>query len=97
MLLNRRTYIAKRGHLFDAVELLRKEVARLASAEHYRVYIPEFGNLNTIACDAEFQDWEEYEQSRQEWEQALSPEFQRKWQAWTERVAADEVWKKLPV
>lgn len=96
MVLNRRTYTAKRGHLFDAVELLRQEVSRLNTAARYRVYIPEFGNLNTIACDAEFPSWEAYEQSRQEWEHKLSPEFQSKWQAWTECTAVDEVWKKLP-
>lgn len=95
MIVNRRTFIVKRGCLEDARALAMslREFEQIRKLSAYRLYLPNIGAFDQIAMEAEFESLEEYEAWWNEW--ASSPEaaaFFEKWFDLTETGGVNEIW-----
>ncbi len=93
MLVNRRTFIAKRGRMEEVVALVKAEIERVSHPHARRLYIPSIGPLDVIAHEVEFESLEEYERFWAEW--FASPEgaaFNEKWSDLTETGGTNEIW-----
>lgn len=87
---NRRTFIIKRGHLQEAVELLKRE----ASDEIvHRIYVSHYGPFDNVVLDVEFNSVTEMEQIWTNWFASESAQaFGERWAAITETGGSNEVW-----
>jgi hypothetical protein len=92
MIVNRRTFIVKRGHMDEVIALIQAEFKRTNTAP--RLYVPETGTFNTIAMEWEIENLADYEKSWAEY--FASPEtakFMEKWNELTETGGTNEIWK----
>ena len=92
MLINRRTFIVKRGSLDETLALLKASKQR--DGVDYRLYVSNIGPFDRIAMEFEFENLEAYEKGWAEWES--TPEaavFMEKWNELTETGGANEIWK----
>ena len=91
MIVNRRTFIRKRGQLKKVVELLKEALKRSDFLGAARIYIPEFSDFDVVAVEMEFEDWKQYHKF---WEAARGgdPEWWERWFASTENGGANEIW-----
>ena len=92
MLMNRRTFIAKRGCLQEAAALLKKEVAKVNSLKGVHIYVSNIGPFDTIATEFEVKDLVEYQEVLKEWGEVATPEFWEKWYSLTETGGSNEIW-----
>jgi len=87
---NRRTFIAKRGCLSEALALLKPTSE---SKFPYRIYRPHYAPFDTIAFEVEFSSVAEMDSAWADW--AASPEaatFMSRWVEITESGGTNEVW-----
>ena len=92
MIVNRRTFVARRGRLKEAVALNQAEMERTDSTA--RLYVSETGSFDTIAMEFEFENLKEYEKSWAEY--FASPEaapFLEEWTEITETGGTNEIWR----
>ncbi|HWQ11703.1 MAG TPA: hypothetical protein VNL77_02825 [Roseiflexaceae bacterium] len=92
MLVNRRTFVIKRGHIEDAAAMLAEGMRRMGVQG--RVYLPEVGPFDVIAVEGEFESLAAYEQFWSAW--AAQPDtgaFMERWYAITESGGANEIWR----
>ncbi len=92
MLVNRRTFIVKRGKMDAAIALMLAEFRRSGSSG--RVYVPEVGPFDVLAVEGEFADFAAYDQFWSTW--AKQPEtgsFMEQWYAVTEIGGTNEIWR----
>ncbi|MCK4782615.1 MAG: hypothetical protein KAV87_02610 [Desulfobacteraceae bacterium] len=92
MIVNRRTFVVKRGRFEEAVALFMAEIERTNTVS--RVYVPETGLFDTIAMEQEYESLEEYEKDLSEY--FASPEaaqFLEKWYDLTETGGTNEIWR----
>ena len=89
-IVNRRTFIAKRGHVDEAVALLKgEEGGDIVS----RVYRSHYGPFDTVALEVEIGSVEAMERGWAEW--GATPEaeqFMKRWIEITEPGGTNEVW-----
>jgi hypothetical protein len=93
MIVNRRTFIVKRGHLEEVAALVLAQQEGVDAERAFRLYLPDIGAFDKIAMEWEFEDLEEYRSSWDEW--FSSPEaaaFMEKWNALTETGGTNEIW-----
>ena len=91
MLVNRRTFVVKRGCMEELVALLVADREQTGIA--YRLYTPDIGPFDVIAIEVEFENLEAYEKGWAEW--FARPEnaaFMEKWYALTESGGNNEIW-----
>ena len=94
MIVNRRTFVAKKGCLEEAAALMRAEVERTALPNTQRICIPVVAPFDLLVYEAEYENLEEYERLWTEW--GASPEaavFMEKWNALTEIGGTNEIWE----
>jgi hypothetical protein len=91
MIVNRRTFVAKRGRLHEAVELLKQEADKLGMGDSSRMYVPEIAPFDLLAIEMEFEDWEGYHAFWAEW--SPGDAFWTQWYALTENGGTNEVWR----
>jgi hypothetical protein len=92
VLINRRTFIVKRGHLDEAIAMTLAEVKR--SGRRARVYAPEVAPFDLMAMEVEFENFTDYEQFWSAWgAQAETEAFWEKWVASTETGGTNEIWR----
>lgn len=92
MLVNRRTFIAKRGHIEDAAAMLVEGMKRMGTQG--RVYLPEFGPFDVIAVEGEFESLAAYEEFWASFAaQPETAEFMERWYAITESGGTNELWR----
>lgn len=92
MIVDRRTFVAKRGHFAEAVALMVAEMER--SNITGRIYVPETGLFDTIAVELEFEGLQEYERIWAEY--FTSPEaapFLEKLSEITETGGTSQIWR----
>lgn len=92
MLVNRRTFVVKRGYMNEAVALQVAERERTGTA--YRIYMSSIGPFDVIALEFEGENLEEYERVWAEY--FASPEaaqFLEKWYEVTETGGTNEIWE----
>jgi len=91
MIVNRRTFVVKRGHMDDIVALIQVEIKRTNSVP--RLYVAETGAFDTIAMEWELENMAEYEKQWAEY--FASPDtnkFMEKWYEFTEIGGTNEIW-----
>ena len=95
MIVNRRTFVVKRGHMDQLLVLIREAEQQSNSSAHaFRAYIPETGFLDSVAFEWEYESLEEYERDWAEW--AATPEgvaVQETLYDVTETGGTNEVWR----
>lgn len=92
MIVNRRTFVVKRGRFEEAVALFMAERERKGITG--RIYVPETGSFDTIVMEQEYESLEEYEKDLSEY--FASPEaaqFLEKWYDLTETGGTNEIWR----
>lgn len=94
MLVNRRTFNVKMGHMDEVVALIKAEIEQFTSyTRASRIYTPETGSFDVVAVEWEYENLEEYERLWAEW--GATPEaaaFTEKWYDLTERGGTNEIW-----
>ena len=97
MIVNRRTFVAKRGHLDDAVALLKEAIDTALEATDSpgtaRFYLPEIAPFDILAVELEYEDWDHYHGALAEWAQVVTEKFWEQWFAVTENGGTNEVWR----
>ena len=61
MLVNRRTWVVKRGRMQEALELFKAEGKRIDSPQVRRLYAPVIGGFDLLALESEYESLEAYE------------------------------------
>ena len=90
MIVNRRTFVAKRGHQQEAAEFLKQETDKIEGVP-VRIYRPEIAPFDTFVAEAEFEDWDAYHKFWAEWSPGEA--FWARWYALTENGGTNEVWR----
>ena len=86
-LVNRRTVIAKHGHVDEAVKLLKG--GEIVS----RVYRSHYGTFDAVALEVEFDSVDAMERGWAEWgATAEAEQFMKRWVEITEPGGTNEVW-----
>lgn len=87
---NRRTFIAKRGHLDEVVAMLKGEGGDDPAS---RVYRSHYGPFDAVALEVEFESVAAMEQGWAEWYASPGGEqFMQRWLEITESGGSNEVW-----
>ena len=93
MIVNRRTFIVKRGCQQKIVDLIREATPKFPHPHPRRLYTPRIAPFDTIAIEIEFEDLEGYEKYWTEWGAwAETTGFMEKWFELTESGGSNEVW-----
>lgn len=86
---NRRSYIAKPGHVQEVVDMLTQEESEAPK----RVYQCHYGPSGAVAMELEFSSVDEMEQAWRSWfASEHAQDFLARWYAITDRGGANEVW-----
>jgi hypothetical protein len=94
MLVNRRTFITKRGRTEEAAKFLKEAMQLIDLPRPPRVYVCELGPFDTIAVEVEEgESLADYERRGGEWSARTTPEFWEKWFNLTENGGANEIWR----
>ena len=93
MIVNRRTFITKRGRTDEAATFIKKAMGLISFPRPPRVYVSDIGPFNTIAVEAEAESLAEYERLLAEWVARTTPEFWEEWFNLTENGGANEIWR----
>jgi hypothetical protein len=92
MLVNRRTFIVKRG-AYDALLALLQEAVR-ESGGNGRILVPEIAPFDQLVVEAEFESLAAYEQFWSNWgDQPTTPAFMERWFTLTESGGTNEIWR----
>jgi hypothetical protein len=95
MIVNRRTFIVKVGHMDQLLALMKEAKEQFTTVEHaWRNYAPEIGPNDVMAMEWEYESLEEYEKDWAEW--GATPEaaaFMEKWNQMTESGGSNEIWR----
>jgi hypothetical protein len=93
MIVNRRTFIAKRGCLDAAAKMVVEELSKNDPPIPYRVYTANIAPFDSIAVEWEFEDLAAYEKAWTNWfARPETPEFMEKWNELTESGGKNEIW-----
>lgn len=91
MIINRRTFVVKRGCFEQLAEMLKKEAKRINLQNIYRIYEPDVAPFDILAFEMEFENWDQY---HKHWEEWTPPEgFWEKWFSLTESGGTNEIWR----
>lgn len=94
MLMNRRTFVIRRGQFQEAVALMREAVQQ--SGGRGRILLPEVAPFDQIVVEAEFESLAAYEQFWNDWSaQPATAAFLERWQTVTETGGTNEIWRVL--
>lgn len=93
MLVNRRTWVVKRGCMQKAVALAVAAWEQFDQPHVRRFYVPDIAPFDTLVLEIEFEDLEDYQKFWAEW--AARPETaeaQGKFDDVTETGGSNEIW-----
>jgi len=90
MFVNRRTFIAKRGKMDEAIAFVKEGMDWPHAA---RVYASDLGLFDTFAVEFEFENLAEYERLMKEAMATATPEWWEKWFSLTENGGTNEIWR----
>ena len=93
MLVNRRTFIVKKGCTDDVVKLLLSVSEGSASLGVVRVYVSKIGPGDMVAWEAEFKDLDHYAKYSAEWAKSADhAPFLKKFNELVESGGVSEIW-----
>ncbi len=94
MVMNRRTFIVKRGRMQEAATVLKAEVQRSPNAHRTRIYVPEVAPFDVICAEGDFDSLAEYERYGTEYfAQPETSAFLERWFELTETGGTNEIWE----
>jgi len=94
MLMNRRTFVVKRGRMEEAIKLLQAEAQRSSRKNHSRIYTPEVAAFDVICAEIDFDNLSQYEQYWADYfEQPEAAAFLERWVELTETGGTNEIWQ----
>jgi hypothetical protein len=94
MVMNRRTFIVKRGRMQEAIALLKEEVQRSPNAQRTRIYVPEVAPFDVICAEGDFESLAEYERYWADYfAQPQTTAFLERWFELTETGGTNELWE----
>ena len=89
-IVNRRTFVAKRGHIDEAVKLLKGEEGGDIVSRVYRCH---YGTIDAVALEVEFESVAAMEQGWADWYASpLGEQVMKRWLEITEPGGSNEVW-----
>ena len=89
-IVNRRTFIAGRGHVQEVVDMLKGEANYRFP---YRIYSSHYGAFDRVVLEIQFEDVAQMEAGWAEWYASdASKEFTTRWVEITESGGTNEVW-----
>ena len=95
MIVNRRTFTVKVGHMDQLLALMKEAKEQFSgSTRAWRNYAPEISPCDVVAFEWEYESLEEYERDWAEW--GATPEtaaFMEKWNQLTESGGNNEIWR----
>ncbi len=92
MIVDRRTFDIKAGHLEEAVQLLMADVKRVGNPT-VRYYTSQTGRINTLVIEHEHESLAAYEHFWHTWTTAPEAKvFLEKWQPLNETSGTHELW-----
>ena len=97
MIVNRRTFNVKSGHMQDAAQWIQSQIAagqaRGGFPGQTRVYVSSIGRFGQVAFEAEFESLAEYEAFWATW-RALptTAEVMKEWRTLTKPDGTNEIW-----
>jgi hypothetical protein len=94
MIVNRRTFIVKKGGMQRVVELFMTVAERIEHELPFRIYTPQFGPFDVVVVEAEYEDVEAYyrEQERMEMTDWNPVSFMEELDSLTEPGGSNELW-----
>ena len=93
MIVNRRTFIAKRGRTRDLVALMLAEQAHLNLPITFRVYSSNIAPFDQVVGEWEFENLVEYDKFWNDWfAMPGNADFMEKWYALTENGGSSQIW-----
>jgi hypothetical protein len=92
MIVNRRMFIARKGHYEEAVAFAKKALAELAPNVRARVYHDNISPFDLFGWDVEYDSLAAYERAMQDYGARLNPEWWAQWNALTETGGTNEIW-----
>jgi len=93
MIVNRRTFVVKRGCMQDLVAMVKAEQERLNVANAFRLYTPNIAPFDSVAAEWEFESLQEYDKFWADWRAGPeTAEFMKKWYELTESGGVNEIW-----
>lgn len=92
MIVNRRTFIPKRGMQDKVVELIKKGEVYVPFKVPYRIYTPNIAPFDVIAFELEFKDVAEHERFWAGWFEKAPENWMMDWFAVTENGGTNEIW-----
>jgi hypothetical protein len=93
MIVNRRIFIPKHGHMREVLDLLKAEFARcFPEFKAVRYYVSDIGPFDRFGMEMEFPSLAEYERAVAQSGECFSPEFWQRWYELTESGGTNEIW-----
>ena len=93
MIVNRRTFVVKRGRMQDVVELLREGGPDFPHPHPRRFYTPRIAPFDVLAIEIEFENLKDYEEYWTKWgTRPETAEFMDKWFELTQNGGTNEIW-----
>lgn len=91
-IVNRRTFIAGRGHAQEVVDMLKGE-GETSRDMPYRIYRSHYGPFDQVVLEIEFEDVAAMESMWADWNASdRGMEYMRRWVEITEPGGSNEVW-----
>ena len=95
MIVDRRTFLVKRGHEAEVVALIKTAIeGNTPYTKTYRIYMSDIGPHDMVVVEWEYEDLQEMRAAWATWE--ASPGIAQFWEQWyslTERGGSGEIWK----
>lgn len=93
MIINRRTFIVKKGEMQKAVEILKTAVAKLEQNLTRRIYTPVLGPFDIVVLEGEYEDLNAYQQDMNRFVEAeWHDSFMQDWHSVIEVGGSNEIW-----
>ena len=93
MLVQKNTFVPKRGQRDRVVELLKKAEAFVPFKVSYRILIPSIGPFDVVVDELEFKDFTEYDKFWAGFFEKVPESFWQEWNDATENGGSNEVWQ----
>jgi hypothetical protein len=93
MIVQRITFIPKRGQQNKVVELIKSGESYTPFQVPYRILLPSVGPLDVVAFELEFKDIAEFDRFWAGWNEKAPESFWEKWYGATENGGTSELWR----
>ena len=93
MIVQRITFIPKRGQQNKVVELIKSGEAYVPFQVPYRVLLSLLGPSDFVAFELDFKDFAEFDRFWTGWNEKVTESFWKEWYDATENGGSNEIWQ----